>query len=257
MLMWALLVLSCFTVQAKYMPVPSSISSKAVYHMQAHQIDEWSCGYNALFNACNLENTLGFKNSYSNFKQFNELCTAFIRRTHKGPRDGISNMDIEKLATQCKLQNIVYLNNGGGKIAPLLNSPTTITIRADIPDYEVQRLLERAITKREQALLTELKKELEGKKLYCIHFVCHVFAKGEDHCILVSLVQKDGSHRGLYIFDNMNSPIQEGSEIKRYIDFLCTTFKVSTLEVFNRRKIILADKWPTTPLPPTGYYYKY
>lgn len=251
-------LLSFSALQAKYMPIPPSISSKAVYHVRAHQIDEWSCGYNALFNACNLEHTLGFKNPYSTFKNFKELCTTFIRKTRKGPRDGISNVAIEKLAAQCKLQKVTYLNvNGYGTIVPLLNSPTTVTVRADLSNSEVQALLDHAVKKREDAVLKELKKELETKKMLCIHFICHVFAKGEDHCILVSLVQKNGLYRGLYIFDNMNIPIKENTEIKQYIDFLCITFKVSSLEAFNRHKIILPDKWPTTPLPPAGYYYRY
>ena len=44
------LLMSTPCVKATVMPLPQSLANKAVYYIKSQQIDEMSCGYNALFN---------------------------------------------------------------------------------------------------------------------------------------------------------------------------------------------------------------
>jgi hypothetical protein len=251
-------LLFCTVLEARMYSVPSSIKEKAVYHVQAHQIDDWSCGYNVLFNGCNLEHFLGRSNTYSDFRKFKQVCVDFIRQRGKQPDDGISNIDIEDLATSLGLQKVQYIvTQPPRRIVPLFDSPTCITVPENIAHREAQKLLQQAVRKREDSIWEDLHKRLKEHKDTCIHFVCHVVAKREDHCILVSLVQKGGKDRALYIFDNLNGSIKEESHIKRYIDFLCTTFHVSSMKAYSKHNVKLPARWPTTPQLPPGYYYKY
>lgn len=52
----------CFVTlcRAEFLTLPVSLNNRAVYHIKAHQIDEFCCGYNALYNACNLEKVAHF-----------------------------------------------------------------------------------------------------------------------------------------------------------------------------------------------------
>jgi hypothetical protein len=251
-------LLSSLALEARYLPLPSSFGSRAIYHVEAHQINTWSCGYNALFNACNLEHFLGVSNKYRDFAKFSQLCTAFLQRVSKKKRDGISNVEIEGLALSLGLGKVYYLSpDQKGEVVPLLESSTFITVPASMSSAQANRLLEQAVKKREQALYSAIHQKLKVQKDVCVHFVCHVRARREDHCILLSLVQKKGKDRALYIFDNLNGKVTDRSYIKPYIDFISKTFQVSSEQAYRKHKISIPDRWPTSPYPPAGYYYRY
>lgn len=231
------------------MPLPTSINSKAIYHVEAHQLDKWSCGYNALFNACNLEQAIGLDNPCSKFEKFSEICTAFIQRKKRKSTDAMSSSEFEDLPYKLKLSRAQYLGlDKTGNVKPDLDEDVYIRATPGMSGSEIEDSLTKEKKRREEALIQSLQREFGNNDDYCMHFFCHVIADDSGHGILITLVQKDRFNRALYIFDNLNMPITEDSENKKYIDFLCTIFGISFQESFNRYKIDIPDKWPTTPV---------
>ncbi len=236
------------SLQAKYLSLPPSISSKAIYHIETHQIDEWSCGYNALFNTCNLEQLIGLDNPCSNFGKFKEICTAFIEKKKRKPTDAMFNQEFEDLPYKLKLSRAQYLGlDEIGNVRPDLDESISMQLTSTMSQREIDDYLNKKQQIKENALILSLQREFSNNSDYCIHFFCHVIIDSIGHCFVISLVQKGSTNRALYIFDNLNSPITESSDSKKYINFLCTTFGISSRESFDKYKITVPDKWPTAP----------
>lgn len=251
-----LLIVSISGVQAEFMHLPTKYDYRAVYHIKAHQIDEFSCGYNALFNGCNLETACEMQNPFCNYNQFKSVCLGYLGSKNLRPKAAASNAVIEELAQKLRMKPLYNLTFGkdGNSIEPLFVTPTKITYLLGTAEHEIQRMLKDAVAKRGKDLMQKLKTKVDSSNARCevIHFVCIIHAQGEPHGILISLV-KNASGRGLFVFDNLNISIHNHPQIQRYIDFLADSFKISSKYNFKAPKI--PDVWPTTPAKKVKYIY--
>lgn len=251
-------VLMCgFGLQAEMMQLPPSLANKAVFHMKAYQVNDFSCSYNALFNGCNMEKLCEFQNPYSDYAQFKSVCLQFIAQKNQrpdkeyfmDPKGGADTTATEELGQlRLRMQPIVSLgfweNNVNNSIVVLCT--TEINFWGNPSKKERAEIWKKAQEKRTKECLSAHKARLAKSTKRCeiIHFICTVKSRGVDHAILVSLVQ-NFSGRALYIFDNMNEKIGVNSQIMRYINFLCTTYEISTKNLFKALKI--PDIWSTAP----------
>lgn len=244
----------CFaaSVSAEFLPLPPSLANKAVYHIKAHQIDEFCCGYNALFNACNFEKCCGLPNRFSDYGQFRDICLKVLTQIGKSPTESVNNPTLDLLAEQClgmqMLCNLAF--NKENKIEHLFSTKTRISYMVGTPESEVKKKMKLAIEKRGQDQLMSIKNKLSKSTAACemVHFICHIQVNSRGHGILLSLVQNK-SGRGLFLWDNMNLRVDERSQAKQFIDYLCNNLQVS-----SRRQFLLSgipDRWPSAPKP--GY----
>jgi hypothetical protein len=231
-------------LQASFIPLPTSLSSKAVYHCDVEQLNDFSCRYNGLFNACNFEQCCGFQNPGYAYSFFKRICLDYTRSHGLNPRASSTTIDTETLAyDHLFLQPSAQLGEEYGRIFPYFRTNTSITYDSRTPDHEVQRMLKRAVAKKENDFIQGLCKKLDTdpRKNMVIHFFCSLDLSEGRHCILVSLLQ-NSTGRGLYIFDNMNMRLYENCHAMKYIDYLCSTFKVSAKKSFLGPK--LPHRWP-------------
>lgn len=250
-------LLMCGSVlQAEVLPLPSSVANKAVNYIKAHQVDDFSCSYNALFNGCNLEKLCEFQNPYSDYTQFKSVCQQFItqknqRRDKKytmDPKGSAYNDAIEELGLQrLRMQPIVHLGfNEDNVIQVLFSTPTEISFWGNPSKEERAQMWKKAFEKRTKECISDVKAKVarSTKRSEIVHFICGVKIKGMGHAILVTLVQ-NYSGRALYILDNMNGKIDSNSQIIRYINYLCSIFDIGQKNQVKALKI--PDVWPSTP----------
>lgn len=214
-------------VFSQYLQLPDSLKNKEIYYIKVKQLESWSCGYNALFNACKLEQKFGNANKFSDYNNFNSTCSNYINKINQKPKGASSNKILEDLSKVLDLKMFYYLTfNERREIVPLFTTPTHITYPSGTSKSEVKHLMLQAIKDRETALINALKKELDQNKnkLRFLHFGCHLDSSGEGHAILISLVQNVNGKRVIYICDNLNSKIDEKSQAKLYIDFINKSF---------------------------------
>ncbi len=239
------------TKPATFIPLPVSIASKAVFHPQVLQIPGFCCGYNALFNACNLEDWCGFTNCYSDYTVFRELCLGYLNHKAINPHEGVTPKTLDLLSKKgLELRNCCFLSldhKENRTVEVILFSDTVIFTRRDTPEAEIQDMLKATRNSRMSESLETIKKRLEQSKksLEIVQFPCGFrTSRGTGHGILISLVQ-NRTGRGLYVFDNMNEKIDDASPVKRFIDFLCTEFGVSHKTQFVGPD--LPSQWPSIP----------
>lgn len=245
--------LCAFVIKADTLELPRSVNGSAIYHIKTQQLDDYCCGYNALFNACNMENCCGIPNKASDYMIFDKVCRQYVQQEGLNPHDSVGNRTLDALHKLLGMQTLCQLSFYKQKIVPIFSTPTPYTYFEGTSDREIERISEAAIEKRSQEFLTQLKSGLERNGVYkgIIHFICIVKARGEDHGILITLVQNQ-TGCGLYIFDNLNIKIDDRSETRQYIDFLCKMFYVSPKHQFKGPQ--LPASWRTTPGPRNGKY---
>lgn len=241
---------SFFTLQADFLDLPRSYSYKAVYHIKVRQLDEFCCGYNALFNACNFEKSSEIHQPYSDYASFKGLCMSYLSTQGLHPKSSVSNETLNILAGKeyLNLQPTCFLQfNKEKKVVPYIATPTEIVHDARLSKQEVKRMLNEAHGRREQEVLKKIQTRLATSNARCevIHFICSIdVVKGKGHAVLITLTQNRNG-RALYIFDNLNAKIDERSQTKRFIDFLCSTFTISPRQTFKGPH--LPNAWQTIP----------
>lgn len=240
-------------------PLPSSLATHAVFYKKSRQLNAFSCGYNTLFNAANLEQTYGFHNPYSNYAAFESICRPYAQQYGYKPRGPLYNTDISNLAKKLLTQNIINLTLKNERIIPLFDTSTHYSYPHGSSKRTIKLIARKAVQDRAHKLIEKVRQHLSQNSDHTqiVHFGCFVKDDGEGHIILATLVQNK-SGRGLYIFDNMNEKIKEGSDIKYVIDYLTVTFEISPKHQFKGPQ--LPTYWPTIPHHNNAhrayYYYK-
>lgn len=224
--------------------LPQSLSPMAVYYQKAYQLNEFCCGYNALFNACNVEKACGFPMKFSDYSLFKRECMNYLKPRNLRPLKAVTNKTLDELAHTLRIKICNLIISASGSIHPIFSTDTTIEYNKGTRKGEINRMMQEAIVKREREMIKDLIHCFNASINCVVHFICTVIADGERHGILVSLVQ-NSTGRGLYIFDNMNKSITERSMITNYLKYLCKTFAVSYKIQFQGP--LLPDRWPSTP----------
>lgn len=221
---------------AVQLPMLPEFKSVAVSHIHSKQLDHFSCGYNALFNAANFEHHCGFLNSAHNYSVFQNKVLGYLQMIGQDPSAASSNTTTEFLARNIlNLQPFyhLYIKEADGVVGPLLTGVTSITYSMGTPQHEIQNLLRKAHDRRGQNDIDTITALLNEKNSQVIHFLCNIASSnGIRHALLISLFQ-NSSGRGLYIFDNLNEPLAWSSETTRFIEYLCFTFDVSPTRTFT------------------------
>ncbi len=230
------------TPAAKLIPLPHSLSSEAVDHIRVEQINGFCCGYNVLFNACNVEQSCGYDNCFAHYRIFVDACMNYLQHKNIHPQAGVTNATMGLLAREgVHLKKYCYLYEREGGIRPDVGTFNYQYELGIAPD-ELKRLINAEYEKRERSILQGIKDYLaDNKSNACVHFACHIPGR-TDHVILMSLIQND-SGRGLYIFDNVNAAILENSRAMRHIRFICNTFNISKKNQFKGP--YLPNIWPS------------
>lgn len=201
--------------------LPQTLNGKAILQGQLPLVYGFSCVYNALKFACDVEAAIcGINNPYTDMDAFKRKCRSFSSPRAIDPIDGVTHETELALANyHLSLQPVYHLFSQDNVIHVLDEDYLGIPQEAD-PD--VKRMLKQ----NEQLLFDSIKDRLKQRTDAVFHFICSVKANNEWHAIYMGLVQKN-NRRALYIFDNLNEQIHEGSLAKHYVDFLCDTFNIS------------------------------
>jgi hypothetical protein len=220
-----------FMLQA--ITLPPSLSNKPIYHVYAPQLNGFSCGYNALFNICKLEN-----NQYSNLTNFSALINDYLakynqRHPVKNTVSSSTDAMLYGIARRrMKLDNVYCLNfNENNELRVAFCKPlnVTVTCAAGTPRDVVKEMLrQKSLQKarqRTRRCINILKKRFETMSQGKLHFVCRVFETAW-HWVLVSLVKTPQGAKTIYIADNLNRPYSDQSGIVRYIKFICNAFNI-------------------------------
>lgn len=227
------------------LPLPQSLNSHAVYHIKVKQLHEFSCGYNALFNGCNVENWCGYSNRMNEFSRFRQACYDFTAAHDIRRKSSLNNKQIEQLARQLGMHRVVHLHiDAYNKVAPLLTKEVRITYAQGTTEAVIKRMLEAEMARQQTAHIQEVKTNLERATVfpYVVHFICIVQVDGTSHGILVTLI-KNQTGTGLYIFDNMNKKISESSQIRRCIEYLVNTFTICPRQSYKGP--LFPTSWPS------------
>lgn len=204
---------------AQLFNISGSASSKAVYYVKAEELPGFCCGYNALFNACNIEAAFGKSQKYSDRKIFAKTCRQHLKNWQIHPLDVVYNDELEELAKNLGIQNFYCVSY----------EPHSVFY---IPDFP--------LPSKDARFHNNIKKKLDASTgLFFVHFVCHLPYE-EGHWILMTLVQNT-SGRALYIYDNLNLAIDEESQV--FIDFFCKSYKISPKGQFQG--VQMPAKWPS------------
>ena len=147
----AFLLLTPFSVYASYLPLPAQFADKAVYHVKAEQLEDFSCGYNCLYNGCNMEQLCGIENGYSQYQHFQKECKKYIRSQGAYPKKSASTDIIDKLARKLHMQNVCNLEYcKKGKIQPVLPGKVTVYYDCGTPELEMKKKLDQAQEKKDK-----------------------------------------------------------------------------------------------------------
>ncbi len=251
-----LFLLTFFSVQAEFLPLPRIYDSKAIFYVRAYQLDDFCCGYNALYNACNLERLYDFPNQLSDYSLFQGTCMRYLQREGIHPLSAVTNKTLEWLAKNyLHMQPIYHLMiNKQNHIEPLFTTSTRVTFIEGTSRSQVDRMLDSAHRKRGEELIKNMKQEFAQKPGHCkmAHFICAIKVDGTGHWILMTLIY-NRTGKALFIFDNMNLKIAETSQARRYIDFIIQHFGVSSKMHFKGP--LMPECWPTTPVHAIDYYW--
>lgn len=243
-----LVAIQAASQDAEYLKLPPGLGSKAVFYIKSHQLNEFCCGYNVLFNGCNLEKYCDFPNRFSDYSLFKKTCMNYITHHNLKPKASVSNLTIEKLAYKhLGMQQFCSLQfDEENRIAPIFDTPTEISYIVGTSKLEIQRKLKKAVEERGTRVFEKIKQKLNMPitTTEIVHFMCSIVSEGTGHALLMSIVaNKTG--KGLYIFDNMNSPISHSSQTMKYIEFICNTFHIQAKHLYKGP--YLPKRWPSTP----------
>ncbi len=229
--------------QAELLPLPASLSAKAVFYVKATHLRQLSCAYDVLYNACNLDECCGITNCYAGYTVFTETCLGYSSHKRSDPRKGIKTDMVKFLKNRFDLQ-LCGLCRRGSEVRPFCPEDYEASDMVKALNYSSQGLswFGPMDCKNGKKLMEAFKEQFERSKKPCA--IAHFFCLITRHAILISAI-KNKTGIGLYIFDNCNAPINEDSEIKQYIDFICKEFNISPKNQFIGPRI--PEIWPTTP----------
>lgn len=223
------------SLSAEYLSIPHSLRCNAIFYERSKQLSAFSCGYNVLFNAANFEHYCGFENDAHRYDTFKNKVMPYVRKRRCNPKGSSTNAMTEYLATNAlNLQPFYHLHfdrRRAGGIGLSLTKNTHMTY----PQISSKGRWH------EDAIFSGINRYLATHTCAVVHFLCYVKARSENHGILVTIYQNEYG-RGLYIFDNLNDPIYESTDITKFLKYLCKTFKISSKEEFE--DIHLPMWWP-------------
>lgn len=220
----------------KYLPLPASVAGQHVHYLRVKQIPKWSCGYNALYNACCIEDYIGLPNSNTELTSFSAVCLPYIQAHGHGPMQGSSNKTLEKLAPKLGLQQLACLHMRNNTIESLIPVWYRFSY-SDSPERQTQ-IIEHTKQTKYQNYINKLVKDFEqAQQPCCVHFICNISTARGRHWVLVSVVKDRDGNKALYICDNMNSPITEHSQMKQYISYLYKLFSTGNTAAPNQPDI--------------------
>ena len=240
------MISSLFPSHGELLPMLSEFSSRAVYHVKTSQLNDFSCGYNVLFNAANFAHYCGFSNTVHDYSVFRQKVLSYINPRRLDPLKDTFITTLDDLARNIpQLQPIYQLYRIGpdATITPLIPEITTVTNTIGTRQTLTINLTEKALEARVVQEIENIKTILKQPTSAMVHFSCYVKSSGVAHVILISLLQND-TGRGLYIFDNTNKPITQGADICRYIEYLSRTFDVSSSQTFTG-PLVPPRLWPS------------
>ncbi len=219
---------SCSSMQDPNHTLPRALQNKPIFHEKVEQIQGWSCGYNALYNACKLEQKFGRDNIHSQLWAFEAVGSAFLHDIDAIPTNASTNVMLEGLAKQLQLQRFCCLRiNEQDQVQPIMSEGVRIRYRGNATPAEIKKMLKNAQERQSDEQMELLKAELDSATgLHFIHFVCHVIVEGSEHFVLLSVVKNDDT-LSLHICDNLNSSIYETSAMKYYIDYISLYFNIN------------------------------
>jgi hypothetical protein len=220
-LMGILLSIS-FNALAQLFPLPKSLDNVPVYYHKTQQINNWSCCYNVLYNACKLEDSYGRANKHANFSQFSNTCLPQLAKHGiHNTRAGLAASIGESLGHNLRLQNICTLQAHSNKITPFIRS---------IHYNPKHQTAQQAYAQKGNELIADLKHKIDSAPTgqpYFIHFICSITSSnGVPHAALASVVKHANGQKEIHITDNMNDPIREKSQMNRIIDYICHEFDI-------------------------------
>lgn len=242
--------------KARFLPLPVAFSEKAVSHIQVRQLDEFSCGYNALFNACNVEQWFGVSSKYSIYSNFHDKVMKYLS-AHKLHRQQALSTDLmQELASQLGIEVFsVVLEPEGLKFLGNVSVSIECPIKTSSADKE--KLKQQAFKAFHERKLEKIKRSLakDQGKVTIIHFFC--CTEGEiPHVFVISLVQNKQGKRALYVCDNLNSEIYASFAADKqkeymtpagsFLTFFTKYFGISLRSQFHAPA--LPDYWLTAPL---------
>jgi hypothetical protein len=245
-LFWFATILTTFSSCALVeLPLPNSLSSKAIYHLKVKQLHEFSCGFNMLFNGCNIEKWFGFNNCMSDFQNFRKASYDFAAAHKKKRKGSLGQRDIRLLADYLGMKKVVYPYIDEQKQVKFsFSQEVRVTFWQGTPKAEIERMKQQALKKQYDEYVYNLQQEVDTASSYpyILHCACAVDVdpyEEEGHFVLVTLV-KNESGRALYICDNMNKRIGESSDTQRCLSYLAGLFSVSPRNTF---KYPISEGW--------------
>lgn len=234
---------------ADLLPLPKSIVSRAVYHVKTHQINDFCCGYNCLYNACNLETACGIANHYSIYGIFKDACMRYLKSEKIDPMANVYNTTLRTLSRQILgLQQQCFMIHDPQYPQGFRMEFRECTKGTGRDHHEALRACIQKDSERTIDALTKIRDRLNKSRQP--YEVVHFIFCADSHAVLISVVQ-NVTGRGLYVFDNMNYMIYEGSKTKLFLDYLCAFFSISQKSSFSGPSI--PDIWSSTP----GHMYRH
>lgn len=211
------------TADQEKLSLPDNLANKQVEYVKTKQLDGWSCGYNALLNACNVEQKVGNKNPYTKEKVFKNKLASVIASMGKHPRQSTSNKNLAKLSKKLNLKRTASLHLVNGKSELLLPKSVGVSFPGGTSKAKIQQLLKQAKADRQKRQLNKLVSYFNGKsKKAAVHF----FSSVPGHWILTSVVKDNNGKKSIQVRDNLNRPIGDHSPIKKHIEFIANKFGI-------------------------------
>lgn len=244
------LVFNFVCYSANIIELPKSLEGKSVYHIKSWQLNDWSCGYNVLFNACNLEKIFTKNNNSHDYDIFSKKVLEYLKIKNKNPKGSASNKMLDRLSEILGLEKYQFLVIKDQKIKPIFSTSTKITFYHGTTQDQINALMQQAIEKREKDCIVDLKNYInKPKDLKFLHLFCQIKDQSINHLVLMSVIENRNKIRSLFIFDNVNLLVKENSQLKKYIDFICAEFKISKIDhkEYNKIKEFVPGKWSTVP----------
>lgn len=211
-----------------------------IYHIKTTQISGYSCGFNALFNACNLERIMGIPNPHNNFSSFQAVCASYMAAHAPGQttRQALNNKQTMQLSNHLGLQAASYFTRHKGYVAPFIDH-VSVKFPKGTSQAQIQQLMEQKRIQMERDVVQELQKfSFEVPTPYCIHFMCGISTK--KHVILITLIVTK-EKRILCVCDNLNEHYLQ-SDLEEFLLFFASTFSVSPRS--SQPFYVFPQRWP-------------
>jgi hypothetical protein len=220
---------------SKFLPLPKEFANLEIFHFYSPQINHLACGYNDLFYAYSIEKYL-YKGELDKIDQ-NRFFNTIKRLKYKENNNLIKKDDFSYItnnhmlllskALGLKEYNYIYIEDKN--IYFYISNEIRIITKRFYTKQDIENIFKNYIKGQTYNKIRYLKDKLyKNKKLYIIHFFCHIENgdNNNNHVILLTLIQKN-NRKSLYIFDNLNQIIQPNSQHYKYIKYINKNFKIS------------------------------